>query len=332
MNAPAGDRERCVGRWSKSCSASPGLWTMTIACGVAPWMSAERHGAVGGVVERALALDDDPVALRSASSTIHSTVPWTKSLITRSTATPQPSIIMPVWPVARRPPSARHERRPAQLERDRHLADRAVGADGEDHPLARAVRATDGRLVALGRPAVVDDRRPSCARPRRTPGRRRGTCAAPRGRPAPRDRVRIVARQASGSLPPVGAMPMSSVSARGQGQRVIELATTGMSSARPSHSRTLRPACVESITASSDRRRSGSRPSRSSPWWNPNGPRPGSRADGSADDAMRPPSGPLAKSTDGRVRSVAAFCQSDEAAGILRRRSRDRPRRIRLEA
>ena len=28
------------GRWSKSCSASPGLWTMTIACGVAPWMSA----------------------------------------------------------------------------------------------------------------------------------------------------------------------------------------------------------------------------------------------------------------------------------------------------
>ena len=28
------------GRWSKSCSTSPGLWTMTIACGVAPWMSA----------------------------------------------------------------------------------------------------------------------------------------------------------------------------------------------------------------------------------------------------------------------------------------------------
>ena len=28
------------GRWSKSCSARPGLWTMTIACGVAPWMSA----------------------------------------------------------------------------------------------------------------------------------------------------------------------------------------------------------------------------------------------------------------------------------------------------
>ena len=28
------------GRWSKSCSARPGLWTRTIAWGVAPWMSA----------------------------------------------------------------------------------------------------------------------------------------------------------------------------------------------------------------------------------------------------------------------------------------------------
>ena len=54
------------GRWSKSCSASPGLWTMTIACGVAPWISAEGHRRVGRVVERALALDDDPVAERLA--------------------------------------------------------------------------------------------------------------------------------------------------------------------------------------------------------------------------------------------------------------------------
>ncbi len=36
----------------------------------------------------------------SASSTSHSTVPWRKSEATRSTATPQPSIIIPVWPVA----------------------------------------------------------------------------------------------------------------------------------------------------------------------------------------------------------------------------------------
>ena len=31
--------KRASGRWSKSWSARPGLWTMTIACGVAPWMS-----------------------------------------------------------------------------------------------------------------------------------------------------------------------------------------------------------------------------------------------------------------------------------------------------
>jgi hypothetical protein len=35
----------------------------------------------------------------SPSSINPSTVPWTKSLITRSTATPQPSIIIPVCPV-----------------------------------------------------------------------------------------------------------------------------------------------------------------------------------------------------------------------------------------
>ncbi len=30
---------RASGRWSKSWSAMPGLWTITIAWGVAPWMS-----------------------------------------------------------------------------------------------------------------------------------------------------------------------------------------------------------------------------------------------------------------------------------------------------
>ena len=35
----------------------------------------------------------------SPSSASHSAVPWRKSAITRSTATPQPSIIIPVWPV-----------------------------------------------------------------------------------------------------------------------------------------------------------------------------------------------------------------------------------------
>ena len=113
---------------------------MTIACGVAPWMSAERHRRVGRVVERALALDDAP-SRRSASpcSTSHSTVPWAKSLITRSTATPQPSIIIPVWPVGTnvaRSPAARAAA--TQLERDRHLADGAVGRRPSGSPACPA--------------------------------------------------------------------------------------------------------------------------------------------------------------------------------------------------
>ena len=93
-------------------------------------------------------------------------VPWEKSLTSRSTATPQPSIIIPVWPVG-------HERRPVaggeggapELERDGHLADGAIDADGQDHPLARPVAASDGRLHAVGRAPVVDDRRPARPRP-----------------------------------------------------------------------------------------------------------------------------------------------------------------------
>ena len=41
-------------------------------------------------------------------------MPWAKSLISRSTATPQPSIIIPVWPVGTndaRSPAARAARR-----------------------------------------------------------------------------------------------------------------------------------------------------------------------------------------------------------------------------
>ena len=53
----------------------------------------------------------------------------------------------------------------------------------------------------------------------------------------------------SGSLPPVGAIPMSSVSGRGsQGERLASVATIGMSwSGRIDE--TLPPAWVESMTA-----------------------------------------------------------------------------------
>ena len=96
----------------------------------------------------------------SPCSTSHSTVPLVKSLMTRSTATPQPSIIIPVWPVGTMTaasPAATRGR--DELEGDRHLADRAVRPDGEDHPLARLVPPADGRLHPVGRAPVVDDPR-----------------------------------------------------------------------------------------------------------------------------------------------------------------------------
>ena len=82
--------------WSQSCSASPGLWTMTIACGVAPWISPSVTDEYAGWSSEPCPSTMTQSPRRSASSIIHSTVPCTKSLMTRSTATPQPSIIIPV--------------------------------------------------------------------------------------------------------------------------------------------------------------------------------------------------------------------------------------------
>ncbi len=64
--------------------------------------------------------------------------------------------------------------------------------------------------------------------------------------------ARMTCRHSSGSLPPVGAMPTSSASARGRIPRAsLRVGTIGMSlrPESPSHSRTLRPAWVESMTA-----------------------------------------------------------------------------------
>ena len=72
-------------------------------------------------------------------------------------ATPQPSIMMPVWPVGTKTaesPAARAAS--TELERHAHLADGAVGADGEDDVAAGAMRAARGDLVALRRAPVVD--------------------------------------------------------------------------------------------------------------------------------------------------------------------------------
>ena len=80
---------------------------------------------------------------RSPSSLSHSQVPWTKSETTRSTAAPQPSIIIPVWP---------------------------VGTKEADRPCACALRrsssATDIFPMAQSVPTVRITRLPgSCRRP-----------------------------------------------------------------------------------------------------------------------------------------------------------------------
>ena len=194
----------------------------------------------------------------SACSTSHSQVPLAKSLITRSTATPQPSIIIPVWPVgtktAARPACAG---RPAELEGDAHLADRAVGADGQDHVLARAVGPADGRLLAARRPAVVDDRDAGGL----GRGGELGVVADERVQPgqdveAGRDRLEDRPAPGAGQLaagrgdPDEQGRRGAARSGRGPARRRGE-ATIGMSKRgpAPSQSWTFRPAFVESITA-----------------------------------------------------------------------------------
>ena len=194
----------------------------------------------------------------SPCSTSHSTVPWAKSLISRSTATPQPSIIIPVWPVGTNTadwPAAM--RRRAQLERDRHLADRAVGRRPSGSPACPGRGA--GRPRSPSAPAVAGSRRSWCRGrrpPPRTPGRRRGTCAGRRGR---RGRRR--------SPPRIVVPPRGRQLAAGRGDADQErvgrrrrapgprrgVATIGMSWPGRNSS-TFRPACVESRTATTSSR------------------------------------------------------------------------------
>ncbi len=97
MYGPSGAiGNRASGRWSKSWSAMPGLWTMTIACGVAPWISPSVTLLYAGWSSEPWPSTMTQSPRDSPSSTSHSTVPWRKSAMTRSTATPQPSIMIPV--------------------------------------------------------------------------------------------------------------------------------------------------------------------------------------------------------------------------------------------
>ena len=125
----------------------------------------KRHRRVGRVVERALTLDDHPI---------------TAPLALLDEPLDRPLGEVADQPIDRDAPALDHhpglagrdERGGtacgagggAELQRDRHLADCAVGSDREDDSLVRTVKAADGRLHPSWRPAVVDDRRSGCRR------------------------------------------------------------------------------------------------------------------------------------------------------------------------
>ena len=91
-----------------------------------------------------------------------------KSATTASTAMPRPSMRMPVWPVA-----ANAVRMPARAQRvedlqlRRHLADVAVGADGEHDRRVDVAHAAAGDVEVRGRPAEIVDRDAVLRRERR---------------------------------------------------------------------------------------------------------------------------------------------------------------------
>ena len=98
-----------------------------------------------------------------------------------------------------------------ELERDGHLPDRAVGADGEDD-LARHLEVRAARHVEIGgRAAEVGQRRARLARERRELGIvARGTGAGRSRSPIPFvTQSRRISRQAGGNRPPCVATPTS---------------------------------------------------------------------------------------------------------------------------
>ena len=158
----------------------------------------------------------------SPSSTSHSTVPWTKSLMTRSTATPQPSIIIPVWPVGTNdaPVAGRERRRAGARARPTSCRSRSpCRRSGSPACPARG----GGRRRSPSAPAAAGSRRsrsPVAAAAAANSGSSpRNVCRPGEDVEAGVDRLEDDRRATpSGSWPPVGAMPMSSASG-GVGQR-----------------------------------------------------------------------------------------------------------------
>ena len=217
----------------------------------------QRDARVGGMVDRALALDPQDGAGAAALAR-----PPAPAARWRRRRSPRP-------PRRPRCPSRRWRCRSGRWARRRWPGRAAAPPRSSSRqtvilPSAQSVPTVsdhvrvDGQVARRwARPARAGARRrsristPVRSRPRRPArGRRRGSRAGRSRRPArPRSHRRIAARQASGSLPPAGAMPISSTSAR-SASASVERATTGTSSRGRARGRATRaPARVESITA-----------------------------------------------------------------------------------
>ncbi len=99
----------------------------------------------------------------SPCSTSHSTVPWAKSLISRSTATPQPSIIIPVWPVGTNDGAIAGARAAARAARARPTSCRSRSRCRPSGSPACPARG-GGRRRSPSGPAGAGSRRSRCPR------------------------------------------------------------------------------------------------------------------------------------------------------------------------
>ena len=162
-------------------------WHSTIASGWAPWSRpSDTPAKEGWKSEPCPSITSQPSSWRAGASC--SIAPEMKSATTASTATPSPAIRMPVWPG--RPEiggDAALAKRRVERERRVHLADRAIGADGEQ---------------AMARPRNSRCRRPGPAAAR---GRRRAAGPAPA-----RARRATARRAAAGGGPTATFIPASS--------------------------------------------------------------------------------------------------------------------------
>ena len=173
--------------------------------------------------------------------------------MTRSTATPQPSIIMPVCPVgtnATESPAARPAFRSSSATDILPIAQsvptvRITRLPGRwRRPTAVSKRSGGRRKSMMWTPAIAAAADSSGSSPRKV--------WSPEWSSSPASIAAWrIGRHSSGSRPPVGAIPMSSVSGRGRpgiARASARVPTIGTSDPGI-HSAVVRPASVESSTA-----------------------------------------------------------------------------------